>query len=115
MRKQIYSSTVKISWAYYVISGDNIVSSTDLYGGTVNLFTHTLKKLGIEVRYADPSDPTNFEKLVDDKTRAFYAETLPNPYLRVFPIREVADIGMPISATSLIGKTLRYGLGNVSA
>ena len=96
-------------------SGDNIVSSTDLYGGTVNLFTHTLKKLGIEVRYADPSDPTNFEKLVDDKTRAFYAETLPNPYLRVFPIREVADIGMPISATSLIGKTLRYGLGNVSA
>ena len=38
-------------------SGDNFVSSTDLYGGTVNLFTHTLKKLGIEVRYADPSDP----------------------------------------------------------
>jgi O-acetylhomoserine (thiol)-lyase len=41
-------------------SGDNIVSSTDLYGGTVALFTHTLKKLGIEVRYADPSDPKKF-------------------------------------------------------
>ena len=70
-------------------AGDNIVSSTDLYGGTVSLFTHTLSKLGIEVRYADPSDPSNFEKLVDDKTRAFYAETLPNPYLRVFPIKKL--------------------------
>src|SRR6056300_1550932 len=46
-------------------SGDNIVSSTDLYGGTVALFTHTLKKLGIEVRYADPSDPKNFEKAIE--------------------------------------------------
>ena len=68
-------------------SGDNVLSSTDLYGGTVNLFTHSFKKLGIEVRYADPSDPKNFEKLIDDKTRAIYAETLPNPYLRVFPIK----------------------------
>ena len=42
-------------------AGDNIVSSTDLYGGTVSLFTHTLSKLGIEVRYADPSDPENFK------------------------------------------------------
>ena len=86
-------------------SGDNIVSSTDLYGGTVNLFSHTLKKLGIEVRYADPSDPANFEKLVDDKTRAFYAETLPNPYLRVFPIREVADIGKKYSIPLIVDNT----------
>ncbi len=86
-------------------SGDNIVSSTDLYGGTVNLFTHTLKKLGIEVRYADPSNPANFEKLVDDKTRAFYAETLPNPYLRVFPIREVADIGKKFSIPLIVDNT----------
>jgi len=86
-------------------SGDNIVSSTDLYGGTVNLFTHTLKKLGIEVRYADPADPTNFEKLVDDKTRAFYAETLPNPYLRVFPIKEVSDIGKKYSIPLIIDNT----------
>ena len=74
-------------------AGDNFISSTDLYGGTVNLFTHTLKKFGIEVRYADPSDPKNFEKQIDEKTRCIYAETLPNPYLRVFPIKEVADIG----------------------
>ena len=74
-------------------AGDNIVASTDLYGGTVNLFKNTLKMQGIEVRFADPVDPKNFEKLTDDKTRAYYGETLPNPYLRVFPIKEVADIG----------------------
>ena len=86
-------------------AGDNIVSSTDLYGGTVSLFTHTLSKLGIEVRYADPTDPSNFEKLVDDKTRAFYAETLPNPYLRVFPIKEVADIGKKYSIPLIMDNT----------
>jgi len=98
-------------------AGDNIVSSTDLYGGTVSLFTHTLSKLGIEVRYADPSDPSNFEKLIDDKTRAFYAETLPNPYLRVFPIKEVADIGkkhsipliMDNTASPVICKPIEHG------
>ena len=98
-------------------SGDNFISSTDLYGGTVNLFTHTLKKLGIECRYADPSDPNNFEKLIDDKTRCFYAETLPNPYLRVFPIKEVSDIGrkhnipliMDNTAAPVICKPLEHG------
>ena len=86
-------------------SGDNIVSSTDLYGGTVALFTHTLKKLGIEVRYADPSDPKNFEKAIDEKTRAFYAETLPNPYLRVFPIQEVAEIGKKYNIPLIVDNT----------
>ena len=52
-------------------AGDNIVSSTDLYGGTVSLFTHTLSKLGIEVRYADPSDPKNFEKQLIIKQELF--------------------------------------------
>ena len=98
-------------------AGDNFVSSTDLYGGTVNLFTHTLKKLGIEVRYADPSDPKNFEKAIDEKTRCFYAETLPNPALRVFPIKEVSDIGrkhnipliMDNTAAPIICKPLDHG------
>ena len=98
-------------------AGDNIVSSTDLYGGTVSLFTHTLSKLGIEVRYADPSDPKNFEKAIDDKTRAFYGETLPNPYLRVFPIKEVSDIGrkynipliMDNTAAPVICKPIEHG------
>ena len=86
-------------------AGDNFISSTDLYGGTVNLFTHTLKKLGIEVRYADPLDPQNFEKLVDDKTRAIYAETLPNPYLRPFPIKEVSDIGKKYNIPLIVDNT----------
>jgi len=98
-------------------AGDNFISSTDLYGGTVNLFTHTLKKLGIEVRYADPVDPKNFDKLIDDRTRAIYAETLPNPYLRIFPIKEVADIGrkynipliMDNTASPIICKPIEHG------
>jgi O-acetylhomoserine (thiol)-lyase len=74
-------------------AGDNIVSSTDLYGGTWNLFANTLKDQGIEVRFVDPEDPEAFARATDDRTRAYYAETLPNPKLRVFPIAEVAAIG----------------------
>ena len=74
-------------------AGDNVVSSTDLYGGTWNLFNNTLKAQGIEVRFVDPADPESFRAATDDRTRAYYAETLPNPKLQVFPIKEVADIG----------------------
>ena len=74
-------------------SGDNIVSSTDLYGGTWNLFANTFRDLGIEVRFVDPTDPEAFARATDDRTRAYYAETLPNPKLSVFPIAEVAAIG----------------------
>jgi O-acetylhomoserine (thiol)-lyase len=76
-------------------AGDNIVSSTDLYGGTWNLFANTLKDQGLEVRFVDPTDPQNFERATDAKTRAYYAETLPNPKLHVFPIRR-----WPISAAA---------------
>src|SRR5208282_4737741 len=75
--------------------GDNIVASTDLYGGTWNLFANTLKDQGIETRFVDPSDPQGFARATDARTRAYYAETLPNPKLRVFPIAEVAAIGRP--------------------
>ncbi|OAI22616.1 O-acetylhomoserine aminocarboxypropyltransferase [Methylosinus sp. R-45379] len=74
-------------------AGDNVVASTDLYGGTWNLFANTLKDQGLEVRFVDPSDPENFRRATDDRTRAYYAETLPNPKLTVFPIAEVAAIG----------------------
>ena len=98
-------------------TGDNIVASTDLYGGTVNLFNNTLKSMGIEVRYADPKDPENFAKATDKKTRLYYAETLPNPSLRVFPIKEVSDIGrklgiplvMDNTACPVICKPLEHG------
>ncbi|MEX0502606.1 O-acetylhomoserine aminocarboxypropyltransferase/cysteine synthase family protein [Alphaproteobacteria bacterium LSUCC0719] len=75
------------------VAGDNIVSSTDLYGGTWNLFQNTLRQQGIEVRFVDPARPENFAEASDERTRAYYAETLPNPKLEVFPIGEVAEIG----------------------
>jgi|TARA_B110000967_G_scaffold99314_1_gene102018 O-acetylhomoserine (thiol)-lyase len=86
-------------------SGDNIVCSTDVYGGTFNLFSNTLKDQGIEVRFADPSDPENFRKLTDDNTRAYYGESLPNPKLKVFPIKEVADIGKEYNIPLIIDNT----------
>jgi O-acetylhomoserine (thiol)-lyase len=73
--------------------GDNVVASTDLYGGTWNLFANTLKDQGIEVRFVDPTNPEGFANATDDRTRAYYAETLPNPKLIPFPIAEVAAIG----------------------
>ncbi len=84
---------------------DNIVSSTDLYGGTWNLFANAFKQMGIEVRFTDPSDPENFRRLTDDKTRAYYAETLPNPKLQVFPIREVANIGDELGIPLIMDNT----------
>ncbi len=76
-----------------VTAGDNIVSSTDLYGGTWNLFKNTLAQQGVEVRFVDPANPQAFAEASDSRTRAYYAETLPNPKLEVFPIGEVAEIG----------------------
>jgi O-acetylhomoserine (thiol)-lyase len=86
-------------------AGDNVVSSTDLYGGTWNLFANTLKDMGLEVRFVDPSDPENFRRATDDRTRAYYAETLPNPKLSVFPIAEVADIGRPLGIPLIMDNT----------
>jgi O-acetylhomoserine (thiol)-lyase len=85
--------------------GDNIVSSTDLYGGTWNLFANTLKDQGIEVRFVDPSDPENFRRATDARTRAYYAETLPNPKLIVFPIAEVAAIGRSFGVPLIVDNT----------
>lgn len=86
-------------------AGDNFVTSTDLYGGTWNLFANTMKQMGIEARFADPADPQSFAKLTDDKTRCYYAETLPNPKLEVFPIKEVADIGRGLGVPLIVDNT----------
>ena len=85
--------------------GDNVVSSTDLYGGTWNLFANTLSSMGITVRFADPADPESFRRATDDRTRAFYAETLPNPKLTVFPIGEVAAIGRALGVPLIMDNT----------
>jgi O-acetylhomoserine (thiol)-lyase len=86
-------------------AGDNIVSSTDLYGGTWTLLSQTLKQFGIEVRFVDPADPENFRRATDAKTRAYFAETLPNPKLNVFPIKEVADIGRSLGVPLILDNT----------
>jgi len=85
--------------------GDNVVSSTDLYGGTWNLFANTLKDQGIEVRFVDPTDPEAFARATDNRTRAYYAETLPNPKLIPFPIAEVAAIGRTFGIPLIVDNT----------
>ena len=86
-------------------AGDNIVSGTDLYGGTWNLFANTLRDQGIEVRFVDPEDPQAFARATDARTRAYYAETLPNPKLSVFPIAEVAEIGRKLGVPLIVDNT----------
>ncbi|WP_312413679.1 O-acetylhomoserine aminocarboxypropyltransferase/cysteine synthase family protein [Shinella sp.] len=98
-------------------AGDNIVSAAGLYGGTWALFAATLKSFGIETRFVDAADPEAFEKATDERTRAYYAESLPNPKLEVFPIAEVAAIGrrhgVPLiidnTAAPLIIRPLEHG------
>jgi O-acetylhomoserine (thiol)-lyase len=86
-------------------AGDNIVSSTDLYGGTWNLLQNTLSTMGIECRFVDPADPESFRAATDDKTRCYFAETLPNPKLQVFPIAEVAAIGRELGVPLIMDNT----------
>ena len=85
--------------------GDNIVSSTDLYGGTYNQLNNVFKDMGIEVRFVDPKDPNAFAEATDDKTRAYFGETLPNPKLEVFPIKEVSDIGRKFGIPLIVDNT----------
>ncbi len=73
-------------------AGDEIVSSSTLYGGTYNLFNHTLPKLGIKVTFVDPSDPDNFRKAINGRTRAVYGEIIGNPRLDVLDIEQVARV-----------------------
>ena len=86
-------------------NGDNIVASSHLYGGTYNQFKNVFSDMGIEVRFVDPSDPNNFLKQTDKKTRAYYGEILPNPSFEVFPIQEVADLGRPLGIPLIVDNT----------
>lgn len=86
-------------------AGDNIVSGTDLYGGTYNLFANTLRDQGIEVRFVDPADPQAFVNASDERTRAWYIETLPNPKLVVSPMAEIAALGRPLGIPLIVDNT----------
>jgi O-acetylhomoserine (thiol)-lyase len=81
-------------------AGDNIVSASTLYGGTYNLFAHTLPQYGIDVRFADYREPGAFEKLIDKKTKAIFCESIGNPLGNVTDFAQLADIahrnGVPL-------------------
>ncbi len=91
-----------ITYAIQTIAeaGDNIVSASTLYGGTYNLFAHTFPQFGIQVRFADYRKPDDFEKLIDDKTKALYCETIGNPLGNITDIGKLAEIahrhGIPL-------------------
>ena len=98
----VASGQAAVTYAIQTIAeaGDNIVSSTALYGGTYNLFAHTLPLSGITTRFADARDLASFEPLIDEKTKAVYVESLSNPQGTVVDIARIAEIahrhGVPL-------------------
>ena len=88
------SGSAAISYAIQniAIAGDHIVSSTNLYGGTHNLFANTLKEQGLDTTFVDPSDPENFEKAIQPNTKLLYAESLGNPNSDVIDLEAIAAI-----------------------
>jgi O-acetylhomoserine (thiol)-lyase len=98
----VASGQAAITYAIQTIAeaGDNIISATALYGGTYNLFAHTLPQYGIETRFANSDDPASFEPLIDERTKAIYCESLGNPRGNVTDIAALAAIahrhGVPL-------------------
>jgi O-acetylhomoserine/O-acetylserine sulfhydrylase len=88
-------------------TGENIVSTSLLYGGTYNQFKVTLPRLGINVKFVDGDNPADFEKLIDPKTKALYIETIGNPRLNIPDIKQIADIahrhGIPLIVDNTFG------------
>ncbi|MBQ6002809.1 MAG: O-acetylhomoserine aminocarboxypropyltransferase/cysteine synthase [Synergistaceae bacterium] len=114
------SGSAAIAYAVQNIAraGDHVVSSTNLYGGTFNLFANTLVEQGITTTFVDPSDPQNFAKAIKPNTKLLYAETLGNPNSDVFDIESVAKIahehGIPLIidntfATPFLCRPIEYG------
>ncbi|HNI74057.1 MAG TPA: aminotransferase class I/II-fold pyridoxal phosphate-dependent enzyme, partial [Accumulibacter sp.] len=96
------SGQAAITYAIQTIAeaGDNIVSASTLYGGTYNLFAHTLPQYGLDVRFADYANPASFEKLIDGKTKALYCESIGNPLGNITDFEALAEIahrhGVPL-------------------
>lgn len=100
------------------VAGDHIVSSSNLYGGTYNLFANTLPEQGLTTTFVDPSDPQNFESAIKENTKLLYAETLGNPNSDVIDLKAIADIahkhGIPLIvdntfATPYLLRPIEYG------
>ncbi len=87
-------------------SGDHIVSSASLYGGTYSAFTHTLPKLGIDVTLVDPSKPENFTAAIRPNTKAIFAETIGNPKVDVLDLEAVANVAREHKIPLIVDNTL---------
>jgi O-acetylhomoserine (thiol)-lyase len=87
-------------------AGDEIVASTDLYGGTVSLFSHTLPRLGITVRFVPPGDFNGWEQAITDKTKALFVETIGNPKLDIVDLDKIAAIGAAHGVPLVVDNTV---------
>ena len=98
----VASGMAAITYAIQTIAeaGDNFISASQLYGGTYNLFAHTLPQIGIEVRFADARQPDTFAALIDSRTKAIFCESIGNPLGNVTDVAKLAEIahahGIPL-------------------
>lgn len=86
--------------------GDNIISTPHLYGGTYTLFAHMLPKQGIEVRFADSSDPADIAKLIDDKTKAIYCESIGNPAGNICDLKAISSVAKSAGIPFIVDNTV---------
>ncbi|MEK4082493.1 O-acetylhomoserine aminocarboxypropyltransferase/cysteine synthase family protein [Psychrobacillus sp. FSL K6-1415] len=93
-------------------AGDEIIAAENLYGGTFNLFAHTLPRYGITVKFVDSTNPENFRAAVTDKTKAFFAEIIGNPSLNVLDVENVAAIANEVGVPLLVDSTFATPYGS---
>ena len=98
-------SAITIAITNIAQNGDHVISSAHLYGGTATLFTHTLRKFGIDVTLVDPTNPDNFKNAITPKTKAIYIETIGNPMVVVPDIKAIADIAHEAGIPLIIDST----------
>ncbi len=99
-------AAITLSILNLVSAGQNIISSSHLYGGTYNLFAYTLNRFGINVSFADPTEPASFEALIDKNTRAIFLETVGNPKNRLARIEEIAKLAHNHSLPLVVDNTV---------
>lgn len=104
----VASGMAAITYAIQAITsvGDNIISTSQLYGGTYNLFAHTLPKQGVEVRFASGDDISAFEALIDDNTRAIFCESIGNPAGNIVDLEALAKVGEKYGVPLIVDNTV---------
>jgi O-acetylhomoserine (thiol)-lyase len=100
------SAAVTFSILNIAGAGDHIISANSLYGGTYNLFVHTLPRFGLEIDLVDPLDPENFRRALKPNTKAIYAETVGNPKLDTLDIDAVAAIAHEAGVPLIVDNTM---------